>query len=59
MTTKAGEGFFAGKPESAGFSSDKPHDSSDEKEILRKIREVAGSSEEFDVLVRKFMASNE
>ena len=58
MTTKAGEGFFAGQPESAGFSSDKPHDSSDKQEILRKIQEVAGSSEEFDALVRKFMAGN-
>ena len=58
MTTKAGEGFFAGQPESDGFSSDKPHNSSDEQEILRKIREVAGSSEEFDALVRKFMADN-
>ena len=37
---------------------DEPGNNPDEQEILRKIREVAGSSEEFDALVRKFMANN-
>ena len=32
---------------------------SDKQAILRKIREVAGSSEEFDEFVKQFMSSNE
>ena len=59
MTSKFGEGYFAGNAKPEDSSSDKSFSSSDKQEILRKIREVAGSSEEFDALVRRFMAGTE
>ena len=58
MTSKFGEGYFAGNAKPEDGSADKSYSSSDKQEILRKIREVAGSSEEFDALVRRFMADN-
>lgn len=54
---KPGEGYFAGQPEFAGFSSDKPVDLSDEEDILRKICEVSNNNPEFDVMVRRFIGS--
>ena len=59
MTSKFGEGYFAGNAKPEDGSSEKGDNYSDKQAILRKIREVAGSSEEFDAFVKQFMSSNE
>ena len=58
MTSKFGEGYFAGSANMPGDPSERPVSSVDEQEIMRKIREVASNSEEFDALVRRFMDGN-
>lgn len=55
MTTKAGEGFFAGEAKSPNVSMEKPVDPPDEQEILRKIREVSMNNAEFDEMVKRYM----
>ena len=59
MTSKFGEGYFAGNVKPEEGLSEKGDNYSDKQAILRKIREVAGSSEEFDEFVKQFMSSNE
>ena len=56
MTTKAGEGFFAGEAAASDNSSEKKSDPSDEQEIMRKIREVSMSNSDFDEMVRRYMS---
>ena len=55
MTTKAGEGFFAGDSNTNVVSSEKPDSYSDEQEIIRKIREVSMNSDDFDAMVQRYM----
>jgi hypothetical protein len=55
MTTKAGEGFFAGDSNTNVVSSEKPDSYSDEQEIIRKIREVSMNSNDFDAMVQRYM----
>ena len=59
MTTKAGEGFFAGEGKVADSPSEKMDSSSDEEEILRKIREVSMNSSDFDEIVSRYMTQAE
>ena len=58
MTSKPGEGYFAGTPEPASSSSDKPHGNSDEQEILRKIREVSMKNSDFDEMIKRYLNKN-
>ena len=55
MTSKFGEGYFAGNANMPGDPSNIPRSNSDEQEILRKIREVAVSNADFDEMVRKYL----
>ena len=55
MTSKFGEGYFAGKQQSAECLPDTPHSSTEEEEILRKIREVSMNNADFDEMVRQYM----
>ena len=55
MTSKFGEGYFAGNGNMPGGQLDKPGSNPDEQEILRKIREVSMNNDEFDEMVRKYM----
>ena len=55
MTSKFGEGYFAGNAGGVSASSDKSYDSSDEQEILRKIREVSMNNAEFNEMVKRYM----
>ena len=55
MTTKAGEGFFAGDSNTNVVSSEKSDSYSDEQEIIRKIREVSMNSNDFDAMVQRYM----
>ena len=55
MTSKFGEGYFAGNSNVPDSQEGMTGGSYDEQEILRKIREVAGSREDFDEIVRTYM----
>ena len=55
MTSKFGEGYFAGSVNMPGDPSNMPRSNSDEQEILRKIHEVAASNADFDEMVRKYL----
>ena len=59
MTSKFGEGYFAGNANMPGDPSNMPRVNSDEQEILRKIREVAASNADFDEMVRKYLNPEE
>ena len=56
MTSKFGEGYFAGNANMPGSQQDKPAADTDEQAILRKIREVSMNNEEFNEMVRKYMS---
>ena len=56
MTSKPGEGFFAGDGTTTSISADKVRNSSDEQEILRKIREVAMNNADFDEMIKRYMS---
>ena len=58
MTSKPGEGFFAGEG-AADNSSDKLTNSSDEQEILRKIREVSMNNADFDEMIKRYLSHAE
>ena len=58
MTSKPGEGYFAGTPEPAARSSDKKQSTSDEQEILRKIREVSMKNADFDEMIKRYLNKN-
>ena len=55
MTSKFGEGYFAGNANAPGAQSDKSGSYSDEQEILRKIREVSMNNAEFDEMVKRYI----
>jgi hypothetical protein len=55
MTSKFGEGYFAGSANAPGDQSDKSGSFSDEQEILKKIREVSMNNTEFDEMVKRYM----
>jgi len=55
MTSKFGEGYFAGTRGGAETASDRAGSDDDEIEILRKIREVSANNSEFDEIVRKYL----
>ena len=55
MTSKFGEGFFAGNGNMLGSQKDKSGGSYDEQEIIRKIREVSMNREDFDEIVKTYM----
>lgn len=55
MTSKFGEGYFAGNTNMPTSQPEKPGSNPDEQEILRKIREVSMNNDEFDEMVRKYM----
>lgn len=55
MTSKFGEGYFAGTHGGAEIASDRAGSDADEMEILRKIREVSANNSEFDEMVRKYL----
>ena len=56
MTSKFGEGYFAGNAKSEDGSSDRLYRTSDEQEILRKIREVAMNNADFDELIKSYLS---
>lgn len=56
MTSKFGEGYFAGKTNMPASQPDEPGNNPDEQEILRKIREVSMNNDEFDEMVRRYMS---
>jgi len=58
MTSKPGEGYFAGTPEPAVRSSDKKQGASDEQEILQKIREVSMNNADFDEMIKRYLNKN-
>ena len=55
MTSKFGEGYFAGNANVPASQPDKSDGGSDEQEILRKIREVSMNNSEFDEMVKRYM----
>ena len=55
MTSKFGEGYFAGNGSMPGSQPDKLDSNPDEQEILRKIREVSMNREDFDEIVKTYM----
>ena len=55
MTSKFGEGYFAGNAGMAGIQSARSAGDHNEQEILRKIREVSMNSEDFDAMVQRYM----
>ena len=58
MTSKPGEGFFAGEG-AADNTLDKLPNSSDEQEILRKIREVSMNNADFDEMIKRYLSQAE
>ena len=59
MTSKFGEGYFAGNANMPDSQSDKPGGNSNEQEILRKIREVSMNSSDFEEIVSRYMTQAE
>ena len=55
MTSKFGEGYFAGNANVPASQPGKSAGGSDEQEILRKIREVSLNNSEFDEMVKRYM----
>ena len=55
MTSKFGEGYFAGNANVPTSQIGKSAGGSDEQEILKKIREVSMNNSEFDEMVKRYM----
>jgi len=55
MTSKFGEGYFAGNANVPASQTGKSAGGPDEQEILRKIREVSMNSADFDEIVKRYM----
>ena len=55
MTSKFGEGYFAGNGNMPGSQKGKSGGGYDEQEILRKIREVSMNREDFDEIVKTYI----
>ena len=55
MTSKFGEGFFAGNANMSGSQSYESAGNHDEQEILRKIREVSINNADFDEMVKQYL----
>ena len=59
MTSKFGEGYFAGSYREPTASPDALSSSSDvQAEFMRKIQEVARSNEDFGEIVKRYMDQN-
>lgn len=54
MTSKPDEGFFAGREKVVNHPPDHMADSSEERAILKKIREVSMNSKDFDEMVQQY-----
>ena len=55
MTSKFGEGYFAGTRSNTDTASNNAGSDADQMEILRRIREVSANNSEFDEIVRKYL----